>query len=778
MKNNKKNIKLNKKMKILGILAVAVPATVFAANGENYVEIGGADVTKTSAKFGEYNGLDKKGATVEGNFEVQGGNSFDGGDGTSRWTFKGSDLGTTSRSINASLANQGKWKLNIGYDQLRHNVSDTYQTPLVGTMGGNNFTLPSTFGTINMTVTVSNPPGTQTLNTPYQLGAFHTEKVGTTRHNTSLNSGYTFNDNLNLEFGFNHLEQTGAKLMAASSQGGAGAPTPGTADTWYKEAVSIIMNPTKYKTDTFDLALNWNSDKAFMTASYFGSFFRDGFNSVSWQNSMITGTLGACAVGTNCTYEINSMSTAPNNDYHQLTLDGGYNFSTATKVVGSLSYGRNTQNDGYAQADVLQPDGTVIKMMQTGGLPAASLKAVLETKHADLKLTNQAKDDLFLTAGFKYNERNNDSPSKAYNYFVLGGNAAGQQYTGINNPYSNSKLETTLAADYRLTQAQKLRFVYETENVKRWCNNAAHGYECVESPESNENKFGLNYKIKALEDLNLKLGYTYATKNSEHTLHFMTPIGSKTSAQSAGLDGRDFLGYVSLPYASRKEHLISTGATWQATETLDVGLSGSYTKDNYDSILGVRNANNQSVNLDTSYSYNENHTISLYGSLLSGHRDLVNGYSASATPATTTPTLFWTNRLKDDSTVIGLTSEHRGLLGGKMSIVGDFSYSLDKSKYSSQVLYASGNCTSTSVLTCGDLPDIKSKLITFKLTDHFQINKSNKVSIGYVYEKRNTEDFFYNGYQYGYTPMRVMPTNEQAPTYTAQLVTVSYSYLF
>src|SRR3989344_1342653 len=159
----------NEKMKV-SILALAmqsVLATMFALplaahaadaavdeaaalkRPTNSVEIGVENVSSDSAKFGEYNGLDDSGLYGIANFDVRGGNAYDGGDGTMRWQIKGLDLGTTSRSLDGRVSDQGLWDLSISYDELRHNISDTYQTPQQGRMGGNDFTLPANFGTIN-----------------------------------------------------------------------------------------------------------------------------------------------------------------------------------------------------------------------------------------------------------------------------------------------------------------------------------------------------------------------------------------------------------------------------------------------------------------------------------------------------------------------------------------------------------------------------------------------------------------------------------------------------
>ena len=95
-------------------------------NPTNTLEIGASNTSQSSAKFGEYNGLNKSGGKAIANFSVRGGDAYGGSNGTKRWSITGSDLGTTSRALGATVGNQGRWNLYIGYDELRHNITDTY----------------------------------------------------------------------------------------------------------------------------------------------------------------------------------------------------------------------------------------------------------------------------------------------------------------------------------------------------------------------------------------------------------------------------------------------------------------------------------------------------------------------------------------------------------------------------------------------------------------------------------------------------------------------------
>ncbi|ADL56009.1 MtrB/PioB family decaheme-associated outer membrane protein [Gallionella capsiferriformans] len=746
----------------------------------NSVEIGVGNVSQQSAKFGEYSGLNTANAGVVGNFDLRGGNAYEGVAGGTRWNINGRDLGTTSRSLGGSLSNQGKWDLSIGYDELRHNITDTYQTPQQGAMGGNVFTLPATFGTVNGNPANMNLPGvtgsTRVL-TPIQQAAFHTEKVGTTRKNTSFAAAYTFNEQWSVNFDYNHLNQTGAKLIAGASQAGVTGLS-----TWRAEAVSVLMNPTNYKTDNFNLALNWLGDSGHLTGAYYGSLFRDGYNSLSWQNPVTNNaaSVSTCASGGACTYQSLSMSTAPSNEFHQINLTGGYVFSPATKLAGGFSYGRNTQNDSYSSA-----------LMFGGALPPqASLNGLVVTTHADLKLTNQTTKDLTLSAAFKYNDRDNRTASNTYLYqsINLAPNAA-TSYTGVNTPYSNRKTQLELAADYRIAKGQNLRVAYEREDIKRGCNNVVGGAQCVASPSSTEDKLALAYRMKATDSVSLNAGYNYANRKAVFDHNFLSNVGNRASILAGGansvLNGGDFVGFVAYPYASRKQDMLKAGVNWQASQKLDLGLNGRYSNDKYDAVLGVQDGQSVSINLDATYSYSEESSVAAYASWQNGRRNMRSGanatFAGNGVTANVVPVNTYTNQLTDTSNAIGLNTKHTGLMGGKFELLGDLSYSLDKSRYSTQVpalLTCASTSLANSTLVCGDTPDIKTNVITLKLTGNYQVNKTGKVTLGYLFQQMKSSDFFYNGEAFGFTSGRMMPTGMMSPNYAIHAVAASYTLTF
>src|ERR1039457_4406341 len=777
---------------------LAMPVVAFAADDDvtaltqptNSVEIGVGGTSKDSAKFGEYNGLDKSGATLIGNISIRGGdayNAHEGGSGTNRWSITGTDLGTTSRTLGGTVSDQGKWDLGISYDQLRHNITDSYQTPFQGSMGGNNFTLPATFGVINTTA-----PGSNGL-LPAQTSSLQPKNVHTDRDNTSFNAKYIFDPRWDVRFDFNHLAQSGAKLLGVA--GDQANNQPGVTFAWAGQTPMVLMNPTNYTTDNFNFALDWVGDKGNASVNYYGSLFRDGYNSVSFNNPFAkAGTTAAPATGTASAFPVDTMSTMPNNDFYQLNLTGGYAYSSATKLAGGLSYGRNTQDDAYA-ATGLTPLG----------VPQNSLNGLVVSTHADLKLSHQTTKDLLLSAGLKYNERDNQTASNTYDFNTINQSASATVYDAtLNAPMSNRKTQIEIAGDYHIDSNQKIHLSFENEKISRWCNNAAANNQqgtlnaaysgvsaytaatCAQVPDSREGKFAAGYRLRASEDLGFSAGYGYSNRQADISPSFYNPMQS--IGAGAGGEGFEVPGFVSYFQASRKEQLLKAGVNWQAKEKFSVSLNGRYTDDNYDSMYGVQNGKSWSMNLDTTYSYNENSSVSAYATTQDMRRDLTNLYGVAATTATTTRLNIpvggtWTNTLKENDMTIGLGTKQGGFKGGKLDLAGDLMYSLGKTGYGTQLNYANadlnGNtCSSAYYLTCGNLPDIKNELIQFKFTGNYKVDKAATVTMGYMYQHLKSTDFFYNAYQTGSTPTTLLPTNQQAPSYSVNTLFVAYNFMF
>jgi MtrB/PioB family decaheme-associated outer membrane protein len=725
----------------LAVSSALVSQQVFAAEDEELAALkqpestlsaGLSSASKSSQKFGEYTGLNQNHPYLNLSFDLRGGPGYSQNEQGERirWSMTGDDLGLTSRSLKASVSEQGSWSLGLAYDALRHNLAEGYQTPYQGKMGGNTFTLPSGFGTAANTNALS----------ATQLGAYQGVDVSSTRENTSLSASRILSRNLSFNFDFNHLEQSGAKLAAFGAAYASGHPTG--------QAISILPSPTKYQTETFTFGLNWQNEKGRLSTSYFASLFHNDYNAVYFQTF----------AGANV---MQSMSTAPSNNLHQLNLDGNYLLASKTRLIGNLSYSRNTQNESF----VVDPG-----MMVTAA-PRSSLNGVVITQNANLKLVNQDFRNLTLSGAFKYNNRDNQTPSSIYNFNAINGTTP-DVANYPNTPLSIRKMQYELAGDYRLTRSQSLRLALTREDIKRWCNdyatNATYiaGTNCVVATGSTEDKLETAYRIKATDDIDFKLGFSNAQRRTQSDPAARTAM--IRNLYGAGVNAGDYLGFYPYYDASRKQRQYKAGANWQATEKLGFSISTRYADDHYDdSSLGVQNGNSWGLNLDSSYAYSDKGSVSIYASQQYRERNFTSQGTAG----------LWTNKLKDDDLTLGLGFKHSGLGGSRFNVAADLNYIIANTAYSTEVPYLS-TCSATGTLTCGDWPEIKTHGVQLKLGGSYDINKHSGVRLQYIYSHLSAADYYYNAYQYGYTPSTVLATNQQTGSHTVHLFGASYEYRF
>jgi MtrB/PioB family decaheme-associated outer membrane protein len=752
----------------------ADPAVTELTQPVNSVEIGAAYVTQKSAKFGEYNGLNKADGVVLGGFELNGGDAHNGSNGLTSWQLQGRDLGTTSRELKATVSKQGQWDLGLGYDELTHYSTDTYQTPYI-TAGANSFRLPTGFGTI---------ANTNNGLTAAQQAAFHTvDSVGPSRKNTSLSAGYNISSRWDVKFDFNHLDQTGNKVTSVGQVGRKFATDVGTPGG---EMVAYLTTPTNYTTDNLTLALNWAGDGSYATASYFSSTFKDAYNSYNFQTYS----------GAN---NIQTVSTAPSNTFEQINVSGGYKLGAKTKLSGGVSYGVNRQNEAFAVDSFMFVTPSVAP-----GNSQTSMDGLVESTHADLKLSDQSFANWSLSAGLKYDDRHNKSASNIYNAYAIDG-GAGNVYNYPNRPLSTEKTQLELAADYRMSATRHLLLSYVNEDLHRFCSqyavggtNYPAGTNCVVAKRTQDDKLSAVYRVKTSDEVALTAGYAYDVRKTDSDVNAITPFlgvrGNDVGATTGtikGLNGGDFRGFYPFFNASRTQQAVKGGVNWDANDKLTLGLSARYTDDKYDSRYGVQNGNSWSASLDAAYNYSDTASVTAYVSQQSRYRKMTDlqrsvaqGSSTLSTTAITVPGgATWSDRLSDDDLTIGIGSKKSGLLGGKLSIEGDLSYSYGTSKYETALNYSTATsggvvCSDARILSCGALPTISNEIVSLKINGSYQKDKQTQIAIGYLFQQQVSNDYYFNALQSGYNPSQVLATNQKAPNYAVSVISATYTYTF
>ena len=633
------------------------------------VEAGVGYVSQDSFKFGEYNGLFRKGLYGIFNFDVYGGGTYDSGDPT-RWRVTGTDLWLDTRDVSAQYEQQGKFKIDFGYDELRHNLSDTYQTPLDGA-GSNFLTLPSNwikpivpqvsttainFRSLSPTTGLapSNVNGVVTPPTAAQQATvnniiatdvpdFHNVDLDTKR--TTYKGGFTYDVDRHWQFKVSAQHEKKEGLMplgAVSSQ--------------VSEYSNILPYPIDQSTEQYNVSLGYTDGVAFFQVAYYGSVFRNDISSVTWQDA-------------NDPTKTATISEPPSNDFHQFLLTGGYNFSPTTKLVLNGSYARNTQNDQF----VTQGQNNQFPI----GLPASSLHGVVQWTAFNAKLTAKPVKDLNVVAGYKYDDRDNKTAVNTYVFqdanearssaaspfnaaLGLAPNTLGSNVNiYANRPYSKKLNQFDLEGDYAVAKGQSLIGAYEYQQIDRKCDGS--WINCADAPRTKENTFRAEWRGNVVENIGARVAYAYSERRvnyDENAFLALVPMANVVPAGGATVSAYQYLqqtgltgfgpvaGFPAVPLAGdaaifspnnnilpqslygsrnnineevgmrrfnmadRNRNKLRSSVNWDATDRVSLQGSFDYNKDDYkDSVYGLKDAESWALNLEGSFAASDDFAL-------------------------------------------------------------------------------------------------------------------------------------------------------------------------
>ena len=634
------------------------PAVAELTRPTSRVEFGLGSVNNRSAKFGEYNGLDRSGVHGIGSVDLRGGGAYDSSDAT-RWSVRGSNLGLETRDLAVDYGVQGKFNLNFGYGELLHNLSDSYQTPYLGA-GTGNLALPSNWlkptlappaGAVNFRSLSSTAGAATAAIRSADLPAFHEYDLQTKRKTYDGGFGYNFNRQWELAGSVRHETMNGAKPLGAIS----------TISSF--ESTVILPNPVDTTTDQFNVGLKYVGDKGYLQADYYGAVFRNHVKSLTWQDPSNLATAS-------------TMSSDPNNQFHQMSLTGGYKFSPATKLVMNASYGRNIQEDGFLSNPQLPL-----------GLPRSSLDGMVVTKGFNLKLTSRPLKGLNLTTGYKFDDRDNRSPVNTYAFYDINVPPAatasafntalrsplpplGNNINIYNNrPQSKRVNQFNLDADYVVAKGNTLAAGYEFQNIDRRCNGT--WIDCVDANTVKESTLRTEWRTRFADGLSGKLGYAFSRRKvdyynsnawlAEVPMANVVPSTAPAGVPSAyqyllqnGLTGfGPFAGFPAAPLspsaafytpnnniavaptfyslygsrnnvselagmrrfnlADRDRDKFRSSLSWEATERFSLYGGADFNRDDYrNSPLGLQSAKGWALNMDGAYRLSDRFSVNLF----------------------------------------------------------------------------------------------------------------------------------------------------------------------
>jgi MtrB/PioB family decaheme-associated outer membrane protein len=427
------------------------------------VELGVGHVSDSSFKFGEYNGLQKQGAYFIGNGSAR----FRGAD-AAYWDVDAANLGLDTRSLDAEGGRQGSYKLLLNYQELPHFVSDSAQTPFIGS-GGAALTLPAGY-----------PAGTTGL-MPL-AGTLQSVDLETKRKKLGIGASWTPPGAWKYAVSYRHQTRDGTK---------------GTAGSFFVNAAQLVA-PVDYETDQIDASASYTGAKLQAKIAYYGSTFRNSDASLTWQNPYTMLAFPGAVAG--------QLALPPDNQFHQLSASLGYQFTDRTRASADIAYGRMTQNDTFLAQ-------TLNTTLAVPAMTRSSLDGRANVLNAKLELNSAVTDQLRLKAAYTRNDRDNRTQQAATAWVTTDMFLAAPR---TNLPYSFTQDKLKLRADYKATPRTKASVGYDYDSIQR---------TFQEVDRTRENTFWGKIASRAMDnvDLTLKLGRGKRSKSDYVAVAAITP---------------------------------------------------------------------------------------------------------------------------------------------------------------------------------------------------------------------------------------------------------------
>ncbi|MBI3042926.1 MAG: MtrB/PioB family decaheme-associated outer membrane protein [Betaproteobacteria bacterium] len=400
-------------------------------------------------------------------------------------------VGRDDQHFRASFGRNGDFRTSLYFSQIPKLFTDRARTVFQGA-GSGNLTLPA--GLV---------PGN---NTPAQLAAALEPapffELGFTRKTAGLDFDATPGTDWRLYARYAQDRKTGTRPSGGAS-GYPGAP-----------AVETI-EPLDYKTHNVSAGLQWVRDAHQANLGYSGSFFRNGIDTLSWENPL---TLGDPAV-----LQRSRVDLYPDNSFHNLKLDASAALPLRGRLSGGLSWSRMSQDDALIAHTVnsgILGGVNLANWNTTAALSRASAGARIDTRLIHLSGAFSPLRDLSLQARLRRYEEDNKTRYIAFN--PLTGQSGYIGLDGANNvnivpglfrvpvhsiPFEHRKDSYGVEGDYRLLRRTSVTLGYERE-INR------HPHR--EHARTDEERFRAALNNRDIPWATIRLTFEHATRSGDN----------------------------------------------------------------------------------------------------------------------------------------------------------------------------------------------------------------------------------------------------------------------
>jgi MtrB/PioB family decaheme-associated outer membrane protein len=334
-------------------------------------QLGAGYVDDSSAKFGDYTGLDEDGAyadvSAEGGARLESGYEF---------KYKLDDLGLDSRSVEIEAGKQGHYEVGLFYDRVPHRISDTGATIFNG-VEGDDLGLPTGW------VRAGTTGGMTALD-----ASLRQVDVGYDRDRYGLAGRYFLGKNWSFGLDYKRDERSGSRPKYGS----------------FGSVSTELLRPLDDATDRVNATVRYEGSHWFAQAGYYLSLYDTKTAAFRWENPFAPfGSFGG---------DVGQMALEPDNQYNEFSASvGWYGLPGNTAVTLSAAMGQGSQDTGFVPY-------TINPVPAVDPLPFSNLDGDVSVTRADVTVSSRPLDRLRLRGALAYDERDNDSRQGAFTSIV------------------------------------------------------------------------------------------------------------------------------------------------------------------------------------------------------------------------------------------------------------------------------------------------------------------------------------------------------------------------
>ena len=690
-------------------LAQEDPAIAALTKPESELSAGLGYWSKDRPRLGTYDGMNQKGGYLLLDAFI---NTRD--DATGTWfRLDARDLGLDSRELRAEWLRQGNVGVFVEYSRMVRDEPYTVFTAAQG-IGTTTQRVP--------TVSATSPGGIHLGTVREALGGGFSKLLG---------GGYDFRLNVKSE------DKTGDRLWGRGGQ------------------PEFAAEPIDSNTRQLEAILAYTGKQFQVQGGYYGSWYTN-------RNALVD---TAQQTGAGVLSQQFFLSLPLDNQAHQAFVNGGYNFSQATRGTFKLAYTRATQDETI-------PVGVGVPVF--AGAPS-HLDGRLDTTLAQVGLTSRTSASFSWLASLRYYDSNEKTPQvrviqTAATCSVPPANVNCVDNTPLRTETTSGKLEGT----YRMTQGLSVLGGLEHARQDRRVpvgNLDTAGLDAQRwvpwRTQLDETTLRLELRRSLAETLNGRLAYAHSTRDGSE----LTPT-------------REAQGNMINPIhlADRERDKVKLVLDWSPIQPLTLTFNVEYAQDQYETSdarpYGLREGTAEVYSLDAAYAISDSWQVNAWYTRDQSKANQVGQRAANGGAAEAVKEA----NLEDIGDTLGLGL--RGALTPKVKAGFDLLYSKNVNKYPEAVTVTGAGTlypSSGAVSAIGPLPDITNTMTRIKLYATYAVQKTSEVRVEYTHEIWKTDDWswmFANGTPFTYGATTDGTSVSQAPKQTADWLAVRYIYRF